>query len=46
MGILSELFKSSFEKWVVGASHEELSQAYEEEKQQWIKDGYCGGKGT
>ena len=45
MGFLSDLFKSSFEKWVESASHEELSDAYEEERQQWIKDGICGGTG-
>ena len=45
MGFLSDLFNSSFEKWVENASHEELSVAYEEERQQWIKDGFCGGTG-
>lgn len=45
MGFLGDFFKSSFEKWTEGASHEELSNAYEEERQQWIKDGYNGGTG-
>ena len=45
MGLFGNLFKSSFEKWVEGASHEELSDAYEEERQQWIKDGFNGGTG-
>lgn len=45
MGIFGNLFKSEFENWVEGASHEELSEAYEEERQQWIKDGYNGGTG-
>ncbi len=43
------LFKRSraedpFETWVENASHEELSDAYEERRLQWIKDG-CGGDG-
>ena len=45
MGLFGNLFKSEFEKWVEGASHEELSDAYEEEIQQWIRDGYNGGTG-
>lgn len=28
MGFFGNLFKSEFEKWVEGASHEELSEAY------------------
>ena len=39
MGLFGDLFKSSDEKWMENASHEELSDAYEEERQQWIKDG-------
>lgn len=42
MGFLSNLFKSEFDKWVEGASKEELSDAYEEERQEWIKNGYNG----
>ena len=45
MGLFGNLFKSSFEKWVEGASREELSDAYEEERQQLIKDGFNGGTG-
>ena len=32
--------KVEFEKWVEGALHEELSDAYEEERQKWIREGY------
>ena len=39
------LFKNKFEKWLENASLEELSDAYEEERQAWIKDGFCGGTG-
>ena len=39
MGFFSELFKSSFEKWVEHASQEELSAAYEKERLQWIENG-------
>ena len=39
MGFFGDLFKSSFEKWVEHASHEELSAAYEKERLQWLKDG-------
>lgn len=45
MGFFGNLFKSEFEKWVEGASHEELSDAYEEERQDWIKNGFNGGTG-
>lgn len=31
MGLFGNLFKNRFEKWVEGASHEELSDAYEAE---------------
>ena len=39
------LFKSKFDKWLDGASREELADAYEEERQQWIRDGFNGGSG-
>lgn len=45
MGFLENLFKDDFEKWVEKASLKELSDAYEKERQQWIKDGYNGGTG-
>lgn len=45
MGLLGDLFKSTEEKWMEGASHDELSDAYEAERQQWIKDGYNNGTG-
>lgn len=37
MGFFSNLFKSDFAKWVKNASHKELSDAYEIERQNWIK---------
>ncbi|WP_302680235.1 hypothetical protein [uncultured Ruminococcus sp.] len=45
MGWFSNLFKSDFEKWIEEASTEELSDAYEMERQNWIKGGYNGGTG-
>ena len=45
MGLFSNLLKSEFEKWVEGASQEELSKAYEEERQKWIREGYNKGTG-
>ena len=45
MGLFSDLLKSEFEKWVEGASQEELSKAYEEERQKWIREGYNKGTG-
>lgn len=33
MGLFGNLFKSGFEKWAEGASHEELSDVYEAERQ-------------
>jgi hypothetical protein len=44
MGLFSDLFKSEFEKWVESASHEELADAYEAERQEWIKSGETGQK--
>lgn len=44
MGFWGDLFKSSFEKWVEEASVEELSEAYEKERKEWIKGG--GGDKT
>ena len=43
MGWFSNLFKSDFEKWIEEASTEELSDAYEMERQN--KGGYNGGTG-
>lgn len=45
MGLFGNLFKSGFEKWAEGASHEELSDAYEAERQDWIKNGFNNGTG-
>lgn len=45
MSFLSNMFKSEFEKWVEGASKEELSDAYEDERQKWIREGYNKGTG-
>lgn len=45
MGWFGNLFKSEFEKWVEGASHEELSNAYEIERQDCIKNGFSGDTG-
>ena len=44
MGLFRNLFKSSFENWIESASDEELSDGYEERRQQWMKDGF-GGNG-
>lgn len=38
----SNLFKNPFFNWVKNASDEELDNAYEERRQQWIKSGFCG----
>ncbi len=43
MGILSNIFRGGFEKWVETASHEELSEAFEAERKQWIANGFNGG---
>ena len=40
MNLLSNIFKSAFDKWLECASEEELSTAYEKHRQQWIKDGF------
>lgn len=45
MGWFGNLLKSEFEKWVEGASHEELSDAYESERQDWINNGFNNGTG-
>lgn len=45
MGLFGNLFKSKDEKWMENASQEELSDAYEEERQRWIKEGYNNGTG-
>ena len=45
MSFWGDLFKSSFEKWVEGASKKELEDAYEEERLRWIREGYNGGTG-
>ena len=42
MGFLSDLFKSSFDKWVEGASDKELSDGYESRRQTWMKTGFGG----
>ena len=42
MGFFSELFKSSFDKWLEGASDSELSDGYEERRQDWMKSGFGG----
>ena len=44
MGFFSDLFKTAFDKWLETASYEELSDNYEERRQQWMKDGF-GGNG-
>lgn len=36
MGFFGNLLKTEFEKRVEGASHEELSEAYEEERRKWM----------
>ena len=40
MGFFGNLFKSEFDKWAEGDSHEEVSEAYEEERLDWIKNGF------
>lgn len=45
MGLFSNLLKNEFEKWVEGASYEELSKPYEEERQKWIREEYNKGTG-
>lgn len=45
MGFFGNLFKSGFEKWVEGTSHEELLDDYEAERQDWIKNDFSGGTG-
>lgn len=42
MGFFSDLFKSSFDKWVEGASDTELSDGYESRRQNWMKTGFGG----
>ncbi len=37
--------EDEFENWVSNASHDELSDAYEFERQEWIKNGYNNGTG-
>ncbi len=37
--------EDEFENWVNNASHDELSEAYEFERQEWIKNGYNNGTG-
>ncbi len=37
--------EDEFENWVNNASHDELSDAYEFERQEWIKNGYNNGTG-
>ena len=44
MGLLRDLFKSSFQKWIENASYEDLAEAYEQARQQWLKKG--GGDKT
>lgn len=39
------LFKTKFRKWVEGASREELSEAHEKARQEWIKNGFNHGTG-
>lgn len=37
--------EDEFENWVNNASHDELSDAYEFERQEWIKNGFNNGTG-
>lgn len=37
--------EDEFENWINNASHDELSDAYEFERQEWIKNGYNNGTG-
>lgn len=40
--ILSENNNDEFQDWLQSASDDELSDAYEQRRQQWAKDGYGG----
>ncbi|SFQ35807.1 hypothetical protein SAMN02910358_01739 [Lachnospiraceae bacterium XBB1006] len=42
MGWFENLFKSDFEKWVEKAPIKDLENAYEAERQKWIKNGFNG----
>lgn len=44
MGLFDK-FKSDFDKWEEGAFEEKSSDAYENERQKWIKSGFNGGTG-
>ena len=44
VAILSNGNKNGFEDWVKSASDDELSDGYEQRRQQWMKDGF-GGNG-
>ena len=44
VAILSNKNSYSFEDWIESASDDELSDGYEQRRQQWMKDGY-GGNG-
>jgi len=42
MGLFSNLFKSSFEKWLESASDKELEDGYEERRVEWMRTGQGG----
>lgn len=44
VAILSNENKNGFEGWLKNASDDELSDGYEQRRQQWMKDGF-GGNG-
>lgn len=46
MSFFRKSSKSDFEEWIETATHKELSDAYEAERQKWIKEGYNHGTGA
>lgn len=44
MGLFGNLFRNSFDSWLEKASDIELSEGYEERRQEWANTGF-GGNG-
>ncbi len=42
MGLFSDMFKSSFDKWLESASKSELEDEYEAERIEWMNNGQNG----
>lgn len=45
MGLFGDFFKNDFDRWLEKASYDDLSTAYEKERQQWASNGYNNGTG-